>query len=195
MISASRCYLRDRSFTCALVCTFLRWSSNSVTYNPIGLYLLSSISLVLCLYTHYILTFLVCQHLFQIFFIFFSICLSFCLSQQFCICKSILLYLYSVFFIVIELSERYTALRLTADQNRINDISDRFESNCFYSYRSEYRYGRTDRQSADIDSVALSDTDNGMVVGECKFRNGDPFVYDVLSRRSKAIPTRFRIVL
>ena len=48
-------------------------------------------------------------------------------------------------------------------------------------------------QSADIDVVALSETDKKAVVGECKFKNEpiDKNIYDVLIRRTKSIPINY----
>lgn len=50
-------------------------------------------------------------------------------------------------------------------------------------------------QSADIDVVALSETDKKAVVGECKFKNEkiDKGIYDTLIRRGKVIPTKYKI--
>ena len=48
-------------------------------------------------------------------------------------------------------------------------------------------------QSADIDVVALSETDKKAVVGECKFKNEkiDKGIYDTLIRRGKVIPAKY----
>lgn len=50
-------------------------------------------------------------------------------------------------------------------------------------------------QSADIDVVALSETDKKAVVGECKFKNEkiDKGIYDTLIRRGKVIPAKYKI--
>lgn len=50
-------------------------------------------------------------------------------------------------------------------------------------------------QSADIDVVALSETDKKAVVGECKFKNEkiDKGIYDTLIRRGKVIPAKYKV--
>lgn len=50
-------------------------------------------------------------------------------------------------------------------------------------------------QSADIDVVALSETDKKAVVGECKFKNEkiDKGIYDTLIRRGKMIPAKYKV--
>lgn len=50
-------------------------------------------------------------------------------------------------------------------------------------------------QSADIDVVALSETDKKAVIGECKFKNEkiDKGIYDTLIRRGKVIPAKYKI--
>lgn len=56
--------------------------------------------------------------------------------------------------------------------------------------------GRKHTQSADVDVVGLSSVDKAMVTGECKFRNKplDKAVYEALVRRSKVIPTKYRVL-
>ena len=55
--------------------------------------------------------------------------------------------------------------------------------------------GKKSTQSADIDVVGISHIDKAVVVGECKFKNSkiDKSIYETLVRRSKAIPTNYRI--
>lgn len=50
-------------------------------------------------------------------------------------------------------------------------------------------------QSADIDVLAVSDTDKTAVVGECKFRNEkiDKTVYDTLLRRANLVAGKYRV--
>ena len=50
-------------------------------------------------------------------------------------------------------------------------------------------------QSADIDVVALSETDKKAVVGECKFKNEkiDKGIYETLIRRGKLINAKYEV--
>lgn len=51
------------------------------------------------------------------------------------------------------------------------------------------------RQSADIDVVAISEIDKSAVVGECKFKNAkiDKKVYETLIRRADLISSKYRV--
>jgi len=55
--------------------------------------------------------------------------------------------------------------------------------------------GRATRQSADIDIVAISESDKAAVIGECKFRNEkiDRKVYDTLVRRAGLVSAKYRV--
>ena len=55
--------------------------------------------------------------------------------------------------------------------------------------------GKTVRQSADIDIVAISENDKGAVIGECKFRNEkiDKKVYETLVRRASLVSGKNRV--
>lgn len=59
----------------------------------------------------------------------------------------------------------------------------------------ENKMGEKVWQSADIDVLAVSETDKTAVVGECKFRNEkvDKTVYDTLFRRAGLISGRYRV--
>lgn len=56
--------------------------------------------------------------------------------------------------------------------------------------------GERKMQSADIDIVAVSETDRTAVIGECKYRNEktDKKVYDTLVRRGSLLPSRYSVV-
>ena len=56
--------------------------------------------------------------------------------------------------------------------------------------------GKPIYQTADIDVVGLAPFEKSFIVGECKFRNDklDRSVYDLLVRRSHAVPTSYRVV-
>lgn len=56
--------------------------------------------------------------------------------------------------------------------------------------------GKKRAQSADVDIVGLAPASKGMVVGECKYKNEkiDKEIYEVLIRRSKAIPCKYKVV-
>lgn len=56
--------------------------------------------------------------------------------------------------------------------------------------------GKRHVQSADVDVVGLSPSEKNMIVGECKFKNDkiDKSVYEILIRRSKAIPSKYPVV-
>ena len=55
--------------------------------------------------------------------------------------------------------------------------------------------GDTRKQSADIDVVALSETDKKAVIGECKFKNEkiDKGIYETLLRRGKLISAKYKV--
>ena len=55
--------------------------------------------------------------------------------------------------------------------------------------------GDTRTQSADIDVVALSETDKKAVIGECKFKNEkiDKGIYETLLRRGKLLSSKYKI--
>ena len=55
--------------------------------------------------------------------------------------------------------------------------------------------GDTRTQSADIDVVALSETDKKAVIGECKFKNEkiDKGIYETLLRRGKLLSAKYKI--
>ena len=55
--------------------------------------------------------------------------------------------------------------------------------------------GEIRSQSADIDVVALSETDKKAVVGECKFKNEkiDKGIYETLIRRGKLINAKYEV--
>lgn len=55
--------------------------------------------------------------------------------------------------------------------------------------------GDIKQQSADIDVVALSETDKKAVIGECKFRNEkiDKGIYETLIRRGKLISAKYKV--
>ena len=55
--------------------------------------------------------------------------------------------------------------------------------------------GDTRTQSADIDVVALSETDKKAVIGECKFKNEkiDKGIYETLLRRGKLISAKYKV--
>ena len=55
--------------------------------------------------------------------------------------------------------------------------------------------GDTRTQSADIDVVALSETDKKAVIGECKFKNEkiDKGLYETLLRRGKLLSSKYKI--
>ena len=55
--------------------------------------------------------------------------------------------------------------------------------------------GDTRTQSADIDVVALSETDKKAVIGECKFKNDkiDKGIYETLLRRGKLLSAKYKI--
>ncbi len=59
----------------------------------------------------------------------------------------------------------------------------------------ENQEGKKVWQSADIDVLAVSDTDKTAVVGECKFRNEkiDKTVYDTLLRRASLVTGKYRV--
>lgn len=59
----------------------------------------------------------------------------------------------------------------------------------------ENQIGERVRQSADIDVLAISETDKTAVVGECKFRNEkmDKKVYDTLLRRAGLLSGKYRV--
>nr|WP_275952119.1 DUF234 domain-containing protein [Mordavella massiliensis] len=56
--------------------------------------------------------------------------------------------------------------------------------------------GQKKIQSADVDVVGLAPSERAMIVGECKFRNEKTGrdVLETLVRRSRAIPSHYRIV-
>lgn len=56
--------------------------------------------------------------------------------------------------------------------------------------------GEKSQQSADIDIVAISETDKTAVIGECKFKNEkiDKSVYDTLLRRARLLSPKYKIV-
>ena len=56
--------------------------------------------------------------------------------------------------------------------------------------------GDTRTQSADIDVVALSETDKKAVIGECKFKNEkiDKGIYETLVRRGKLITAKYDVL-
>lgn len=57
------------------------------------------------------------------------------------------------------------------------------------------KYGDMRAQSADIDIVALSETDKKAVIGECKFKNEkiDKGIYETLIRRGKLISAKYKV--
>lgn len=57
------------------------------------------------------------------------------------------------------------------------------------------KYGDMRSQSADIDIVALSETDKKAVIGECKFKNEkiDKGIYETLIRRGKLISAKYKV--
>ena len=59
----------------------------------------------------------------------------------------------------------------------------------------ENQIGERVQQSADIDVLAISETDKTAVVGECKFRNEkiDKKVYDTLLRRAGLVSGKYRV--
>lgn len=59
----------------------------------------------------------------------------------------------------------------------------------------EIQGGGRRQQSADIDVVAISDTDKTAVIGECKFKSSkaDKQVYDTLSSRAGLLPGKYRV--
>lgn len=83
-----------------------------------------------------------------------------------------------------------------------NGESDRF--GCFITQTGTWwgtetvddGQGRKISQTADVDVVGLSSVDKALVAGECKFRNRplDKSVYEALVRRSKVIPTKYRVL-
>lgn len=56
--------------------------------------------------------------------------------------------------------------------------------------------GQVISQSADIDVLALAETDKKLVLGECKFKNEkiDKGIYDTLIRRSELITAKYKRV-
>ena len=56
--------------------------------------------------------------------------------------------------------------------------------------------GNRRAQPVDVDVVGVSTAEKGMIVGECKFKNGkiDKSVYETLVRRSKVIPCKYPVV-
>lgn len=61
--------------------------------------------------------------------------------------------------------------------------------------RVKNQTGEMVQQSADIDVLAISETDKTAVVGECKFKNEkiDKKVYDTLLRRANLIAEKYRV--
>ena len=60
---------------------------------------------------------------------------------------------------------------------------------------SKDKNGDTRTQSADMDVVALSETDKKAVIGECKFKNEkiDKGIYETLLRRGKLLSAKYKI--